>query len=414
MSRSHRSRLLNSRTLLPVGLVLPFLGVSTAKEGLKPRLDIREVAAIAIPGCPGFSIEDAANGMLLLQCGEGTERGDLFVWDMSQRALGSQLHLAWWPGLKSRTPRPFSDYEPGPFRFLGSEGGLVGIAGCQLVTVARESFRKLDLPADICDPNSPFVSHLRYSKWHAISVNRQQTGFAVAFNIGSKPRLVLFHRDSQRPYITKELPRYVNDVAWSPDGHDVAVLYSGYVDNSLRWVASTPGARLTLPDLSIFDTQTGKEEMAFFSGGPEAKLEYAPDGRLIYCISQNKFLGYSWGDWGKETIKVLSAADGTLIRTIRVSRNGVRNNFTLSPDGKLIAADASTDLFRFLQEPDFLNKMGRFVLLGAQNGDSLYEYHASMDGKVNLPIKFAFAPDGRMLFVDFNGGGVVSYSISVP
>src|SRR5262249_42018769 len=149
-----------------------------------------------------------------------------------------------------------------------------------------------------------------------------------------------------------------------------------------------------------------------FSGGPEAKLEYSPDGHFIYCMSQNRFLGYSWSDWGKETVKVFSAADGAVVRTMRLSRNGIRNSFALSADGKLIAADASTDLFRLLQEPDFAHKMGRFAVFNSETSEKLFEYHSPMDGQMTAAIRFAFSPDGRTLFVDFNREGVVIYSIN--
>jgi WD40 repeat protein len=394
--------------LLLLGALLCVMGFASRP---KRKLEVRELPAIAVRGCSLSSMEDAADGLLLLECREGGHEHELFIWDMSRGTVSKQIAATWFSDAKSGMPSSFSVVEPGPLRLLGAGNEIVAGAGCHVIALAADRERHLDLPADICDENSPFLSHLRYSPWDTISVNRQRSGFALAFNVGSKPRLLLFRRDSQHPYAERDLPRYVNDVAWSPDARHVAVLYSGYADKDLRWVASVPGARVTLPDISVFDAQTADEELSFFSGGPESKLEYAPDGRLIYCISQNRFLGYSWGDWNKETLKAFSVTDGTLVRTIRLPRNGVRNSFALSPHGKFIAADSSTDLFRVLQEPDFVHKMGRFVVLNAESGDSLFEYHASMDGKITAPIRFAFSPDGRLLFVDFNREGVVSYSV---
>lgn len=395
-------------TISAVGLLIcNGAPVSQSKE----KLVVREVGLIRIPDCPEYGLEDAANGLLLLGCEEGAYKDNLFVWNVSEGRVSKRIPLNWWPELKSRMSRPFADFGPGPFRLLGPEGRLAGIAGCRGVIVDGQRVQQLEAPADICDPASPFFKERCNTHKVVLAIDDERRNVAIAFNVGAKPRLLLFHGDCERPYVVKEVPRYVMDVAWTPDDKKVAVLDSGVIDLQLQCRAFDPRAHLTLPDIAVFDARSGTRELSFFSGGPEAKLEFSRDGRLIYCISHTKALGYFWGDWGKETLKVFSAADGRLSKTLRVARSGVRNGFALSPDGRLIAADASTDLFRFLQEPDFMNKMGRFVILDSESGERLFEYHASMEGRSHSPVGFAFSPDGRFLFVDFNGEGVITYSI---
>jgi WD40 repeat protein len=392
-------------------LLLAFFSGLVLGRGSEKKLKVQELGTIAIPGCAELSMEDAASGQLLLECRDDPRKPELFIWDLSRSAVSKQVAANWLPHVRSTVRPSFSNLEPDLFQLFGVRGEVISVVACRVVVLGSSASQLLDLPEDVCDQHSPFFSHLNWCQWVVISSNRQGNEFALATNVGAKPRLLLFRRGSQHPYLEKGLSRYANDVAWSPDGREVTILYSGYVNQNLRWVAVTPGPRVTIPDVVVLDAETGKEKVSFFSGGPEAKLEYSLDGRLIYCISQNRFLGYSWGDWAQETLKVFSAADDALVRTIRLSRNGVRNSFALSPDGRLIAADASTHLFRLLQEPDFAHKMGRFVIFNAETGDTLFDYHAKMNGQITSPIRFAFSPDGRLLFVDFNREGVVSYSV---
>lgn len=77
----------------------------------------------------------------------------------------------------------------------------------------------------------------------------------------------------------------------------------------------------------------------------------------------------------------------------------------LSPDGRFIAADASTYVRSFLTEGPFCVKAGGFVLIDVETGKPIYEYHHRMRGFDSDATALAFSQDGRLLFVDPNHGG---------
>src|SRR3989442_4068736 len=119
---------------------------------------------------------------------------------MSRGAISKQFPATWLPEARSTMAPSFRVVEPGHFRLIGGGTEIVATAGCRVVVLKEERKEQLDLPADICDERSPFLEHLRYSEQEAIAPDRGGNTFALALNIGSRPRLFLFRDDNRQPY----------------------------------------------------------------------------------------------------------------------------------------------------------------------------------------------------------------------
>lgn len=112
-------------------------------------------------------------------------------------------------------------------------------------------------------------------------------------------------------------------------------------------------------------------------------------------------------------VRMFSASTGDLLETVTSGRYQLHNNFALSPDGRLIVADASTHapwlLLNALRHGErvLYIKMARFVILDAQTGKLLFEHHEETAGPGYgmYPMRFGFSPDGRRLLVDPNFAG---------
>jgi WD40 repeat protein len=240
-----------------------------------------------------------------------------------------------------------------------------------------------------------------------MAVNPAKGLVAAGFNVGIRPRIFLYNADLKGPKIL-ELSQFVQDVCWSPDGRRLAVLYSGEIDGKGKFVGNDPHFRpLGIPDVEIFDPASGERQLRFFSGDREAKVAFSPDGTRLYTISlRDKAFNQ------KGAVRIFSASSGTLLKTITSSRYYLHNNFAVSPDGRFIAADASTKppylplLLNVLRngERGLYNKTARFVLLDAKTGKVRFEYHEVAPGPPGGmgSMVFAFTPDGHRLLVDPN------------
>lgn len=118
-------------------------------------------------------------------------------------------------------------------------------------------------------------------------------------------------------------------------------------------------------------------------------------------------------------MRVFSTATGELMRTIKVKGTGVRNNFVLSPDGSLIAADSTTEAwYPPFVEPGLEVEAG-FVLLRAATGRIVFREKHRMTGEASESLPLFFSPGGETLIVDFNdfgkgdtAGHIIAYSLS--
>jgi hypothetical protein len=220
---------------------------------------------------------------------------------------------------------------------------------------------------------------------------------------GAARRLVVLRADLQGVVAEAPLQYCVADrgLAWSPDGGRIAVLYDLFFDETGHWVDPWPKDSLirTQRDVEVFDARSGKSLLRFKTGGWEDGISFSRDGDALWCISAN---GSDLSGWSKDRIRVFSSSDGRLIRTVEAGGWGLRGNFLISPSGQLVVADASRIVPYFLTEADSGRKIGRFVLLDAQTGETLFRYHRRMTGYYIYPSHFAFTGDEQYLLVDPN------------
>jgi hypothetical protein len=293
---------------------------------------------------------------------------------------------------------------PPALRFLDLTGHrAAGLYGCFIVVV---NLRKPAIQWFARIPEIPHKYSVRDSArlfaTALLAINRRQQKFAVIVDneVMKKPEVFLYDARSSSPLLSWRLPRFVQSAVWSPDGKKLTVLYSASGDANLNYYdVDVKRKLLTLPDVAVFDARTGHLDFSFFSGQPEAQIRYSPDGKLLHCIVDSGALPMTFfPHHGRDAIRVFSAADGRLVRTIRVPGTGVRSRFALSPDGKLIAADATTNATWVPHDPPPIAV--RFVLLDVATGKKLFEHEETWGGGDATATTLMFSPDGRFLITD--------------
>ena len=383
------------------------------RAGSGNRVEVKEVGRIALSNVDWLTLQDVDDrGRVLVihnsvfgsprrSLGVVSAQPILLLWDLSTHAFsyrlpldltvprGSALAKAW-PSIFETAPRQF--------RFL-SNGEVVGVVGCYVVRLdlAKGKANWILPSPDACEPQPPyFASRNVTSRAEILSMNRRREEFAVGVNVGKWPRLFIFGPTGDKPIASWKLDRPVTSLAWSPDGSRLAVLYDSSFDAQLKYICKLEYPHL--PNLAVFDMPSGKQEFSVFTGEPENQVAFSADGSRLYCIAQH----LNWGLLGAEGqgIKVFGASDGKKVRSFKGGPHGVGQNFSLSPDGKLIVADASTQPFSW--EGATIDKIGRFVILNSSSGRVVFDQpgrrmHGSARG---LPYEFAFTPDGRTLLVD--------------
>jgi hypothetical protein len=225
---------------------------------------------------------------------------------------------------------------------------------------------------------------------------------AAVYNIGKDTHLYLYDSDLKRQMACWQLPRMVKDLCWSSDGKNLAVLFNGRFDENRkeRLVDNQFTDTLPEPDVWIMDPRSGEPLVKFRTGTAQDQIAFGEDGSLIYVI--NDYLYYS-SSAHQGAVRAFSAVSGAGVQTISAGPKGVHSAFCLSPDGSVIAADASTYLPQGLRELNTWEKKARVVLLDAKTGDLLFEHHERTNGGISDPLGLAFSTDSRLLFVDFPG-----------
>jgi WD40 repeat protein len=210
--------------------------------------------------------------------------------------------------------------------------------------------------------------------------------------------MFIFNSDLTRQLRSWPLTRYVKSLAWSPDGKRLAVLYDGRFDKDRNYVGELPQSKwpTSLPDIEAFDPMAGAALIQCTSGHPESQIVFSPDGSVIYAISQQSVAGPMRGDG----VRAFSSISGKLVRVIAPNRPRLHDEFALSPDGRFIAADASSELGHpFWTEPVAFSNVSRVVVLDSKTGKVLF----SRERKTGTaaPLNPIFTPDGRLLIVQY-------------
>jgi len=370
---------------------------------LPQKVAVEYAGCIGVPSDLGGVVPedvDAQGRVLLLAIPKAfATEPYLAFWNIRTGAFEPPVRLEW-PG--SVAGQPQSGVGIGAVRFLSEAGTrAVALQGCTVVLVdlgACRIERVIKVPG-ITPSHLELVADT--SQWPVLSVDGEHGRFAVFFNDKVEgPKAFIYSARAGVLLSSWTLPRFVESAAWSPDGRSLAVLYSGAYDSRLNYYDVNVKRRLlTLPDVAVFDAVTGHLGLSFFSGQPEAQVAYSPDGRSLYCIVDSLHLPMTtFPHHGRDAIRVFSAADGSLTRAIRVPRSGVRFRFALSPDGKLIAAEATTRATWVPHDPPPMAV--RFVLLDVATGKKLFEHEETWRGGEAWLMTLLFSPDGRTLVAD--------------
>lgn len=382
------------------------------------RLRLAKAYSIPVPSESQVVLEDVSPGGLALLNSTGgflvgygganswnTQHPKLLLYDTAARRIGREVPLDAWVKELSASEA----FRAGPFRFTNSGGDIVGVLGRWLVAMSAQSrdvFYKRPL-----SPNLPELRPSAARAWApvraTIAANPSGQSVAVASGAGTRDRIDIYGADLKTQLTGWGVERDVQSMSWSPDGKTLAVLYSGVLGKDGKYVEWWPKNAVmdAQPNVQILDAQTGRKVVGFNSGYAESKIEFSHDGRAVYAITEGR-CGECESE-NRDLIQVFSALDGHPLETFHVPRTGVRSTFQLSPDGRLLVANASSawKLLGIMGEAGWTKANGRFVVMDAQTGQVLFR-RRERTWNSGAPFVFAFSPDGRLLFVDNNCNNV--------
>jgi WD40 repeat protein len=327
----------------------------------------------------------------------------LVLWDYERRQAIREISLKDWLNWEKKVPQQLQGY--GPLKFQGNGTRIVAlqVPWVVLIDVAKGVEIRRALPSEsYLRQDSPG----RASWWGDIriaglDINPQDDSVAVVYNVGKDTHVYVYDSQLEMQIASWKLPRSVSGLCWSPDGRKLAVLFFGRYDENREIISMHTTDSSHEPDVWIVDPHSGAPLLKFWTGSNQDQIAFSKDGSLIYVI--NDF--YYDSRAHKGAIRVFSAVTGELVQTISAGRRAVHSIFKLSPDGNLIAADASTDVPRGLHmERIWMQKIARVTLIDAQTGDLLFEHHERTETEKSNPLRMAFSPDSRFLFVRFPRG----------
>jgi WD40 repeat protein len=316
------------------------------------------MSTIPLPAADGTRsdpIDISKQGTLLISQYIG-----LLVWDYQRQQAAFEFPFGHdWVNWENKAPeRLRGDLQ---FRFQGDGTRIVGIQTpwLVLIDVRKQAEIGRALPSELyLRKDSPG----RPSAWAGVrichlDVDRQNGLVATAYNVGKDTHLYVFDSDLKRQIASWQLPRMVKDLCWSPDGKKLAVLFHARFDENREMQLGTHvWSTLQEPDVWIMDARSGEMLVKFSTGRAQDQIAFSKDGSFIYVINDYLYQprGGAIGVFSRDhrgTIRAFSAVSGALLQTISAGPKGVHSAFRLSPDGSLIAADASTYLPQgFLKE----------------------------------------------------------------
>ena len=379
-------------------------------------------AGVAVVVCP-YGHQQARVPAVFRMGQRDPEDPRLQLWDYRRQPAAKEIPLRGWPDLDKKAPESMGDPR-WQFRFQGDGNRIVALQTPWLVLldVAKQAEIRRIVPSesylqkDAEGYLASFEGHLRVAY---LAVNPQDGSVAAVFNVGKQTYLYVYDRQLQMQTAACSLPRAVCDLCWSPDGKKIAVLFYGWLDeNRKTFDYRLLDTFLAQPNVWIIDASTGQPLVKFSTNSSEDRIAFSRDGTLIYTIDDYTNVQY-WGaitaflsgaQVRKAAIRVFSATSGAQVQTIAAGPKGIHTNFALSPDGRLIAADASSPVLQGLHmEPIAMEKISRVVLLDAKTGDLLFEHRERTAGELWDRLGMVFSPDGRLLFVDFPRSDEIRY-----
>jgi WD40 repeat protein len=162
----------------------------------------------------------------------------------------------------------------------------------------------------------------------------------------------------------KGYSRFVNSLAFSPDGKRLATLCR---DQSLK----------------VFDADSG--DLVFTVKtfvAPGGCVAFSPDGKRLACSNNYTIVAESQAQ-GTREVKVLDAQTGVELMTLKGHSSLRINSVVFSPDGKRIISGTG------MGPP----AMGEIKVWDAQTGQELL----TLEGHSELTHDVAISPDGRHL-----------------
>jgi hypothetical protein len=417
-----------------MGCVLFSLQVFPMATWLVGESAVRHLWSLPVAPYGRASLQDITKqGQLLLlspspQAGPaGTSFPTVLLWSPGERKPSTEIPLGEFSRYASSLPRKLADAPVGPLKVVPGSGLILAVQLPWLVAIDAQSHREAGrmLPCDD-DARRPgdFPAPLGEAPADRLlipAINPATGAVAIACNVGQQPSIVLVDSNLHSTLNHWKVPRPVQDIVWSPGGDSLAVLW--YMPPNPFYSAgkfnrSQVNSPPIEPNIAIFDPKRGKEVTEFSTGEFDAQITFTADGAVIYSINHAKYLGYSRDDWAKENLRVFDAKTGALMRTIKVPDTGVRNNFCLSPNGKLIAAESTVDahLPWFIEQVSLSVEAG-FVLLDTQTGRVLFRDKRRTLGDARERLPLFFSPDNAEVFANFNprdgqsDGTIDGYSI---
>jgi len=359
-----------------------------------------------------FVLEDVSpQGLLLINelglhgPGEAQPPTDpkLILWDIERRKVATEIPLPDWVKWNDQVPGQVAGRRVEPLRFLRKRNQIVGLL-CPwllLVDVAHKSVvARWLLAEEYLDPRisaPPFPRESVQFPYRDLALNPLDDSVAVALNLGRKPRVFIVDAHSGERLATWTLPRWMQRIAWSPDGNKLAVLFSAQYDENGRDVWMKYAETSALSDLWIYDARSGKVVKKIVTGSFQTDIVFSPLGDLIYTVNT----AFYWGH-PKGAIRAFSVTTGERVREIVGPKEGFKNSLAVSPDGKWVAGDASAHVPQGLHlERIAMLKIARILILNAESGRIVFEEHQETAREDYEPLRFMFSPDQRFFLVDY-------------
>lgn len=312
----------------------------------------------------------------------------------------------------------YRDTQPGPFRFSPDGKSIIGIQIPWLVLISLEAQKEVRRVRPCGQELVWMKSRDNDYAYPPVPSRPEQMRMVISSRDGlvaascvvkGGAEVVILDAELKGALVRWTVPEPVQDLAWSPDGKQLALLFYDPpwpYDPKTGKVVRPPSPYPVKPNVAIFDPTGGKELLRFNTSAFDAKITFSPDGNTIFSISHHLLEGgYSFGAWGRDTLRAFDSKTGEMKERMVVPGTGVRDNFAVSPDGSLIVAESTKDIAVPLwREPGtaYGEDYG-FVILDSSTGAVLFKEKLRRPGFLTdqlLPL--FFSADGKQVVANFN------------